>query len=370
MSPLAPPRHRIARLSALALCALSASPFAAASGPPQAGDAAAAWHPGTPAELFDVVEVVDGDTLHVLRGGKLEKLRLASVDTEEKLGSGANRDPLKPQTVFGEECAQWAKRFFAELAEDGGQPRVGLLFPDAADAGGERGREARDVYGRLLCHVILPDGRDFNLLLVQLGKSPYFNKYGNDLLCHDAFVAAQREARRLRIGIWDPRTNRPRTAGAPRARRDYARLLAWWDARAQAVEAYRTRRAEDPGHTADAEDPPSLSAATRSGGEVAVFCSVDRLFDERDGSLTVLMRTGAAERALRVRIQADRRPAFEPLELARRSDAFRQNYLWVRGKLERDGRGYLLACTEPSCFEVAGPEPAMGPAAEPAGARR
>jgi hypothetical protein len=218
--------------------------------------------------------------------------------------------------------------------------------------------------------VILPDGRDFNLLLVQLGKSPYFNKYGNDLLCHDAFVAAQREARARKIGIWDPRTNRPRTAGAPRTRRDYPRLLAWWEARAQAVEACRTRHAEGPAGTADAEDPASLSAAARSGAEVAVFCSVDRLFDERDGSLTVLMRTGAAGRALRVRIPADRRPAFEPLDLARRSEAFRQNYLWVRGKLERDGRGYRLACTEPSCFEVAGPEPAMGPAAEPAGGRR
>ncbi|HVS12171.1 MAG TPA: thermonuclease family protein [Planctomycetota bacterium] len=359
MAPLATLRRRVARLSALALCALSASPLAAVPVAAQAGEAAAAWHPGAPAELFEVVEVVDGDTLHVLRGGRLEKLRLASVDTEEKLSSGASRDPLKPRTVFGEECALWAKRFFADLAEDGARPKVGLLFPDAAAAGGERSREARDVYGRLLCHVILPDGRDFNLLLVQLGKSPYYNKYGNDLLCHEAFVAAQREARARKIGIWDPRTNRPRTAGAPRARRDYARLLAWWEARAQAVEAYRARRADNPAGTADAEDPASLSAAARSGDEVAVFCSVDRLFDERDGSLTVLMRAVEPERALRVSLAAERRGAFDAHELARRSEPFRQNYLWAHGRLERDRRGWRMEVSEPSRLALAGPEPAL-----------
>jgi hypothetical protein len=79
--------------------------------------------------------------------------------------------------------------------------------------------EERDVYGRLLCHLILPDGRNFNLLLVELGKSPYFNKYGNDLICHQAFVDAQARARKAQKGIWDPKTNVPKTEGAPSARR-------------------------------------------------------------------------------------------------------------------------------------------------------
>ena len=80
---------------------------------------------------------------------------------------------------------------------------------------GPAGREQRDSYGRLLCHVILADGRDFNLLLVEEGKSPYFNKYGNSLVAHAAFVAAQQHAREKSKGIWDPTTNVPKDPKAP-----------------------------------------------------------------------------------------------------------------------------------------------------------
>ena len=41
---------------------------------------------------------------------------------------------------------------------------------------------------------------------MEKGKSPYFNKYGNSRICHEAFGAAQERARSARLGIWDPRT--------------------------------------------------------------------------------------------------------------------------------------------------------------------
>ena len=126
-----------------------------------------------PSVLFEVKRVVDGDTIHVQRGEELEKLRLLSVDTEEVIRGGGFSSSSKPQTVFGTECAEWAKSFFDGLANEDGETRVGLWFPE--------GKEARDVYGRLLCHVVLEDGTDFNLMLLQKGKSPYFNKYGNSL---------------------------------------------------------------------------------------------------------------------------------------------------------------------------------------------
>ena len=111
-----------------------------------------------------------------------------------------------------------------------------LLFPE--------GVEKRDVYGRLLCHVILMDGRDFNLLLVEQGKSPYFNKYGNSRLKHEEFVAAQAEAKRRQLGVWNPMTNMPKTEGAPAAKRPYDRLLPWWQARADAIDAFRKQLTE------------------------------------------------------------------------------------------------------------------------------
>ena len=327
----------------------------AATASAQADGAATAWRPEAPAELFDVVRVVDGDTIHVLRAGKTEKLRLLSVDTEEKITGRASLSPTKPETLFGQECAEWAKTFFDELAADDAPARVGLLFPG--------GKEARDVYGRLLCHVLLPDGTDFNLLLVREGKSPYFNKYGNSRLCHAAFVAAQGEARAERRGIWNPATNRPKDPEAPAARRPYERLLPWWQARAEAIEGFRRASAEAPGTVLAADDPAALEAARRAGAAAAdhtvrVFGEIDRFFDEDDGTVTVLFRTGSRDDAFRATLQG---PAKDELRarLEASQEEFRQNFLFVEGRIVRGPRGFRMDAADPERWSAAGPEPML-----------
>ena len=323
-------------------------------------------HPGPPAELFDVERVVDGDTVYVLRNGERLKLRLLSVDTEEKLSGNPNPSPSKPETVFGQETTLWAQELFAATAEPGRPPRVGLRFPG--------GVERKDAYGRLLCHVVLADGRDFNLLLVELGKSPYFNKYGNSLICHRAFVDAQRRARANRLGVWDPNTNAARTPGAPSARRPYARLLPWWEARARAVERFRTLSAADPDRYVDAEDAGALQAALDSGREVQVFGSIFELFDEPNGDRTLLLRAPGGERALRVVVPAAHRADLAPLELERTREDYRQNYLWVAGRVTPRPRGFELRLPDPDRIRVADPPVGPGAGAEtgttPAGAPR
>ncbi len=315
------------------------------------------WKARKPEQLFTIERVIDGDTLHLRRNGELQKLRLLSVDTEEKFSTNTG-DASKPSTVFGEECAQWAMAFFKPSAERPDADQVGLAFPNAV--------EERDVYGRLLCYVILPDGRNFNLLLVELGKSPYFNKYGNSELCHEAFLAAQKRAQEQRIGIWDPATNKPKSDGAPVAERPYARLMPWWDARAAAIDEYRQRRKDEPTAVAGAEHPVELARAASREAPVEVFGQIDRLFDEKDGSLTVLMRSGAKDDALRVRIAAAERAKFAALELDKRNDEGRQNYLWIRGKLVRGERGYELKCADPAAFRTAAPAVVPAPAKAPA----
>jgi len=313
--------------------------------------AAAAPSRAAEAEWVEIERVVDGDTIHVRRAGKIEKLRLVSVDTEERLGKGHSSSPTKPQTVFGEECAIWAERVFADL------DRIGLVFPG--------GVEARDVYGRLLCRVLLPDGTDYNLMLVRLGRSPYFNKYGNDLEDHAAFVAAQDAARRAQLGIWNPSTNEAKTPGAPSAKRPYSRLLPWWDARATAVDAYRERAAKEPDAVADAEDAASLARAARSGREVDVFGEVDRLFDESDGSRTVLFRSSDKDKALRVRIPLSAREAHEAFGWKAVTRDFRQNYVWVRGRVEEGKRGFTMLSVDLDRWRLAGPEPGSPAPASP-----
>ncbi len=259
--------------------------------------------------------------------------------------------PSKPNTVFGEECALWAMEFFDALAVDGERPRVGLLFP------GET--EKRDPYGRLLCHVILPDGTDFNVLLVERGKSPYFNKYGNSLIAHAEFAAAQERARAQGLGIWNPETNAPKTPGATAARRPYDALLPWWNVRAEAVDSFRLLKGVSPEEVVDAEDADGLARAAQRTGETRVFGTIYRTFDEDDGSLTLLFRAEDKDRAFRARIAREHRPLFDRLDLERRGEEFRQNYLWVRGPLEQTEAGFQIRAVTAQQIELAGPEPAV-----------
>jgi micrococcal nuclease len=303
--------------------------------------------------LVEVARVVDGDTLEVVLEGRTVTLRLLSVDTEEKIAGRAALDATKPETVFGEETAQWARAFFARLGEPA---RVGLAFPEG---------RVEDAYGRLLCHVLLPDGRDFNLLLVAEGRSPYFNKYGNSLRAHAAFVAAQAAAREARVGIWNPETNRARTPGAPSAVRPYAELLPWWQARAEAIDAFRARATGDPWLVA-AEDAQALArleerARADPAARVTVFGTVDRVFDETDGSWSVLLRSRPERASLRVAVGGAERAEIEPLVRSTLGE-YRQNYLYVSGRLGRNQRGFVLTGTTRADWRVAEPAHPAGEA--------
>src|SRR5262245_20952152 len=337
-------RHRSFLLAAAALGGLLLPAFQS----PAPTAVAPATRPAV--EEVEIAKVVDGDTIHVRRKGQVEKLRLLSVDTEERLGNGVQGTSTKPQTVFGEECALWAQKFFADLGKDGQPAKIGLVFPGGA--------EQRDVYGRLLCQVILPDGTNYELMLVKLGKSPYFNKYGNDLLDHEGFVAAQKAAQEAKLGIWDPKTNEPKAPGAPAAKRPYKELLAWWDVRAQAVDGYRKRAASTPDDVADCEDPLALGRAAGAGKDVDCFGEIDRVFDEKNGDLTVLMRSGAKEKALRVRIPVAARKRFDDLHFEDHTREFRQNYFWVKGRVKGGDRGFSMVTDEPVSWRLGGPEPA------------
>lgn len=311
-----------------------------------------------PTELFEIAKVIDGDTIHIQRQGKLEKLRLLSVDTEEQASSSTTG--TKAPTVFGEECALWAREFFAGLAPAGEKPRIGLAFP--------RGKEEYDFYGRLLCHVILPDGTDYNLMIVELGKSPYFTKYGYDEIDHEAFVAAQRNAQRARRGIWDPKVNEPKTPGVPSAKRPYERLVPWWDARGEAVQAWRDARKKDPTKICDTDDAEALAAAARSGEVVECFGEIGKVDVKPDGSLTVHFRSRTKDKAFVVFVDKDAREAHAALDIPGMAEELRQNYVWFTTRVTADPKGYFKATSERAdAWRRAGPEPKIPAADKQAG---
>ncbi|MFT5058420.1 MAG: endonuclease YncB(thermonuclease family), partial [Planctomycetota bacterium] len=297
-----------------------------------------------PTELHEVTRVVDGDTIWILRDGKREKLRLLSVDTEEKFMKGGDLSELKPCTRYGDECTGWAQGFFSPRSVDSGPVKVGLRFPD--------GLEARDIYGRLLCQVVTSDGVDFNLLLVRRGMSPYFNKYGNSRISHQAFVAAQAAAKKEYLGIWNRRTNEKGKS------RPYDRLLPWWNARALAIDIFREKAKANPASFIEADNADALEASLKKGtSKITVLAIISKVFDENDGTKTVLLRGGDKARAIRVPMSADDWAALQKIDMEGSMKEMRQNYLMISGTLAQGTRSYELHGVSTSDWSLAGPEP-------------
>lgn len=125
-------------------------------------------------EIARVARVIDGDTVELDTG---EKVRYIGMDTPETV------DPRKPVQCFGAEAA----RRNGELVEG----KLVVLRKDISE---------RDKYGRLLRYVWA--GNTFvNLELVKEGYATAFTftpdvKYASD------FVAAEKEAREAKRGLW------------------------------------------------------------------------------------------------------------------------------------------------------------------------
>ena len=193
--------------------------------------------PGLTVGEFRVTKVVDGDTIRV--DGLENALRLLGMDTEETFKGerdkravetdwnayvaekrGKSR-PTRIATPFGEIAKQWANEFFAGVTT----VRIERDHPG----------EIRDRFNRYLVYVFaLKNGRwvNYNVEAVRAGMSPYYTKYGYSRRFHDDFVTAQDEARNGKRGLW---SDDPNLKKYP----DYAERFAWWEPRAQFMEAFR-----------------------------------------------------------------------------------------------------------------------------------
>lgn len=281
--------------------------------------------------LWTVTRVIDGDTIHVQRGERREKLRLLNLDTEEKTSSF---DSGKPQTSFGDQTAAYVKGLFSCDSEglpidSAHPPRVRLEY--------EGDVEERGNFGRLLCYVYLGD---LNLAehLIREGYSPYYTKYGFSKRHHELFAAAEASARERRVGIWNERTN----AGGKR--NDYPKLKSWWDTRARAMQHFeRSRGAGDYSASVDGERKALEAAA---GRDVRVFGGVWSITAER--------------RLVRVELEGS---ADRPVQLVFPHDVDRTQLLALLSTLCREGgndfiltRGQVVPTKRAIEIHVADPE--------------
>ncbi len=186
-----------------------------------------------------VEKVIDGDTIHVVLNGNLEKLRLLGIDTEE---SHDDTDTERKQTQKGgkpiTKLGNLAKKRTRELIKP--NDLVLLTFPDDSSLNVALEKH-RGNYGRLLCFVTLENGQDFQELMIREGYSPYMVKYGFVELMdrHFSYQNAEALAQAEGRGVWNSRLFNFKRM------RDYKSLLPWWNLRANIIENYRLNKSSD-----------------------------------------------------------------------------------------------------------------------------
>jgi endonuclease YncB( thermonuclease family) len=124
---------------------------------------------------YKVAGVIDGDSLQVDIGGQIESVRLIGIDA-----------PELPGGCFGLAAKSQAGRILS-----GKEVR---LEPDTSQAN-------RDTYGRLLRYVILPDGINFNRLMLAKGYAREFT-FKSPYRYQSSFMLAEQTAKAHRAGLW------------------------------------------------------------------------------------------------------------------------------------------------------------------------
>jgi endonuclease YncB( thermonuclease family) len=135
--------------------------------------------------LLNVVDVVDGDTIHVSRNCKMVTIRLIGINTPESV------DPRRPIECFGIEASRRAKKLLS-----GQQVRI-----ETDPAQGKL-----DKYGRTLGYVIMADGTNFNELMVREGYAYEYTYGGVAYRYQKQFKDDQKAAQAAGRGLWSAST--------------------------------------------------------------------------------------------------------------------------------------------------------------------
>jgi micrococcal nuclease len=130
--------------------------------------------------LYRVVEVIDGDTIKVDIGEKIETIRLIGMDTPEIA------NPHNPQDdYFGPEAARYTKKLLENQSV--------YLIPDPMQSN-------RDKYNRLLRYVFLEDGTLVNAKLVAGGYA--YNYIYEPFQLMKQFDYLEKQAKENQLGLW------------------------------------------------------------------------------------------------------------------------------------------------------------------------
>ncbi|MEI7620273.1 MAG: thermonuclease family protein [Candidatus Falkowbacteria bacterium] len=131
--------------------------------------------------FYEVVKVVDGDTITVIVDGKKIGIRMIGLDTPETV------DPRKKVQCFGREASDKSKELLS-----GKKVRL-----ESDDTQGDK-----DKYDRLLRYVFLEDGTLFNKWMIENGFGFEYTYDSNPYKYQFDFQAAENLARENNRGLW------------------------------------------------------------------------------------------------------------------------------------------------------------------------
>lgn len=160
-------RATMAAAAAIALAACAAPTVAAPSNSSLVGP-------------YEVIRVVDGDTIHVLLDGQDTTVRFIGIDTPETVAQD------RPIECFGPEASARTRELLA------GQ-RVWLEYDQVSGD--------TDRYGRTLAYIWLDDERMVNEMLVREGFAEEYT-YNEGYRHQQELRAAERQAQQADAGLW------------------------------------------------------------------------------------------------------------------------------------------------------------------------
>lgn len=131
----------------------------------------------------------DGDTLEV---EGLGRVRLLGIDVPE--GENSERDR------FYQDRFDIAPKRLRQVSRNALQFNIAHVKNQMVTLRFDT--ERRDRYNRLLAYVILPDGSNLNLRLVEEGLATVFRRY--DFSLKEEFLRAEEQAQKQQKGLWAP----------------------------------------------------------------------------------------------------------------------------------------------------------------------
>jgi micrococcal nuclease len=150
-------------------------------------------HDWSGAQSFEVLRVIDGDTVVLRLSSEETKVRLIGVDTPETV------HPQKPVEAYGQEASRFTKN---------------LLLGEEVFVEYESGASRTDKYGRTLAYLYrAPDGLFVNLEIVRQGYGHAYTQYPFQYM--ELFREYERRAREAGKGLWESGAGTASSVAAP-----------------------------------------------------------------------------------------------------------------------------------------------------------